>query len=291
MSTHTLTRRDFLASAAAVTAAPTILGAAMAQPAAAPDSTPANKPQLLDLHVHLDNSTLDEVLALSEQQGIRYGIVEHAGTKENVYPVVLSNDEELLAYVARFKGKPAFKGVQAEWTDWASCFSEDALSHLDYVLTDAMTMPGDGPGKRQKLWEADAAYFGEAQAWMDRYVDWHVQIMEQQPIDIFANLTWLPEVFAADYDTLWTEPRMTRIIESAVKNHVALEISGSFNVPRLPFVKMAKDAGAQFTFGSNGRYPKMGQLDYAVQLAAEAGLTAAHMFVPDGHGPKGARRA
>ena len=48
---------------------------------------------LTDLHVHLDNSTLDLVLALSGERGVKFGIVEHAGTKENVYPKVLSKEQ------------------------------------------------------------------------------------------------------------------------------------------------------------------------------------------------------
>jgi len=43
--------------------------------------------------------------------------VEHAGTKENEYPVVLSNDKELQGYLAMLAGKPVYRGVQAEWID------------------------------------------------------------------------------------------------------------------------------------------------------------------------------
>lgn len=233
---------------------------------------------LVDLHVHLDGSTLADVLALSRERKVRFGIVEHAGTKENVYPVVLSDDAELEAYVERLEGEPVFKGVQAEYSDWRPCFSAEALGRLDYVLTDAMTMPGPD-GRRMKLWEKEAV-LGDAQTFMDRYVDWHVERMTADPVDLFANLTWLPDPFAADYDALWTEARMSRIIEAAVKHSVALEISSSFKVPRLSFLRLAKAAGASFALGSNGRYPKMGLLDYAVQTAVELGLTEADMFVP-----------
>jgi hypothetical protein len=93
----------------------------------------------LDLHVHLDNSTIDRVVALGAERGVRFGIVEHAGTRENRYPVVLSNDDELGAYLRMLDGKGVYKGIQAEWTDWMSCFSPGMLARLDYVLTDAMT--------------------------------------------------------------------------------------------------------------------------------------------------------
>ena len=78
---------------------------------------------LVDLHAHLDNSSIDQVLPLGRERHVRFGIVEHAGTRENKYPMVLSTDEELLAYLKMLDGKGVYKGVQAEWTDWMTCFS------------------------------------------------------------------------------------------------------------------------------------------------------------------------
>lgn len=239
---------------------------------------------ITDFHVHLDNSTIDKVLELSKERGVKFGIVEHAGTKENKYPVVLSNDAELRQYLARLEGKPVYKGVQAEWIDWMSCFSPEALGELDYVLSDAMTFPGPG-GARMKLWEKGAE-IGEPQSFMDRYVDWHVEIMAKEPLDILANTTWLPDALMAQYDKLWTEARMQKVIAAAVKYQVALEISAGYNLPKLPFLKMAKAAGAKFSFGSNGRYPKMGKLDYCLAMAHALPLQPADMFQPATPGQK-----
>ena len=77
--------------------------------------------------MHLDNNTIDKVLELPAAGSIKFGIVEHAGTKENKYPVALSNNEELKRYLAMLDGKPVYKGIQAEWTDWMGCFSREAL--------------------------------------------------------------------------------------------------------------------------------------------------------------------
>jgi len=65
-------------------------------------------------------------------------------------PVVLSTDDELKAYLKMLDGKGVYKGLQAEWTDWMTCFSPELLAQLDYVLTDAMTFPGRD-GQRVKL--------------------------------------------------------------------------------------------------------------------------------------------
>lgn len=263
--------------------------AGQATAAEAPPVLPKDLPfPVVDLHVHLDNSTIDQVLPLAAERGVKFGIVEHAGTKENVYPVVLSNDAELEAHLTMLEGKPVYKGVQAEWTDWMGCFSKQTLSKLDYVLTDAMTFP-DKDGRRMKLWEKGAD-IGDPKTFMDRYVDWHVEIMANEPIDILANVSWLPAEFAADYDTLWTESRVSRVAEAALKYGVAIEISSGFRLPKLPFLRLVKAAGVKFTFGSNGRYPNMGKLDYSIRLAKELALTANDMFTPAPDGQKAVQR-
>ena len=235
-----------------------------------------------DLHVHLDNSTIDKVLELSIQGGVVFGIVEHAGTKENKYPVMLSNDEELQRYIEMLKDKPVYRGVQAEWTDWSSCFSKKMLARLDFVLMDAMTFPGKD-GQRVKLWEKGVesrVEMADKQAFMDRYVDWYVEIIEKQPIDILGNCSWLPAPLADDYEAYWTPRRIRKVVNAATEHHVALEINSKLKLPKRYFLEIAKAAGAKFTFGSNGRYPNMGKLEYPLEMARELHLRKEDMFTP-----------
>ncbi len=288
-----VSRRSFLATGVAS------LGAAAILHGRAKSEEPAGRvggigePSLpVDFHVHLDNSTIDKVLPLGRQRGVKFGIVEHAGTKENKYPVVLASDEELGRYLAMLEGKPVYRGVQAEWTDWSSVFTPKMLARLDYALGDAMTFPGKD-GKRVKLWEPDVESrvdMADKQAFMDRFVDWHVEILQKQPIDILANCSWLPAPLADDYEAYWTPPRVRRVVDAAVKYRVALEISSSFKLPKLSFLKIARAAGAKFSFGSNGRYPNMGKLEYCLQVANELGLRPADMFTPSPDGEKAVQR-
>lgn len=232
----------------------------------------------VDLHVHLDESTIDTVLALSEERKVKFGIVEHAGTKENKYPVVLSNDDELNAFIDKLQDKPVFIGVQAEWKDWAACFSKQTLARLDYVLTDTWTFPGPD-GNRMKLWEKSAV-IDPPDKFIDRYVDWHVQIMSTEPIDILANVSWLPGDMMAEYDRWWTDARIKEVLDAALKYQVAIEINSGFQLPKPRFLQAAKEAGLKFSFGTNGRYPKMGLLDYSFEMAKSLKLTSADVFVP-----------
>lgn len=281
-----MTRRTFISAATAACAAPWL---SAEEKAAVP--TGLDFP-LMDFHVHLDKSTIDAVLALPHTRGVKLGIVEHAGTKENDYPIVLKNDGELKRQLDMLAGKPVFRGVQAEWIDWTSGFSTTALAQLDYVLTDTMTFPGKD-GRRTKLWLKDVESLvdmADKQAFMDRFVDWHVKVLSEQPIDILANTSWLPAPLADDYDAFWTPARVQKVVDAAVKHRVALEINSSYKLPRLPFLKIAKAAGVKFSFGSNGRYPKMGLLDYSIATAKELGLKRADMFVPAPDGQKAVQR-
>ena len=235
-----------------------------------------------DLHVHLDKSTIDKVLELSIERGVVFGIVEHAGSEENKYPVVLSSDQELAGYLEMLTDKPVYRGVQAEWIDWSSCFSKEMLSRLDFVLMDAMTFPGKD-GRRVKLWEKDVesrVEMSDKQAFMDRYVDWYVAIIEEQPIHILGNCSWLPAPLADDYEAYWTPGRIRKVVNAAVKHQVALEINSKLKLPKRYFLEIAKAAGVKLTFGSNGRYPEMGKIEYSLQMAQELGLRKEDMFTP-----------
>lgn len=249
---------------------------------------PADIPRV-DYHVHCDKPmTLDKLVEISRRKGVKFGIVEHAGTRENKYPRVLSNDAEMAAYLAELEGKPVYRGIQAEYRDWMTCFSKAMLARLDFILTDAMTFR-DKDGKPVRLWDQKFTV-DDPQDFMDRYVDYHVEILSREPIDILANPTYLPKAIVQQYDALWTTARVQKIIDAAVKYGVAIEISSSYLLPKLPFLKLAKQAGAKFSFGSNIRGPEVGKLDYCLEMVKTLGLTRADIFTPAPLGKKPVER-
>ena len=285
-----LSRRSFLAAGAAA-AATGMLPARGHAEEPAPAATPA-KPgggaadlPRVDYHVHLDDLGIEKAVAASKAQGIRFGIVEHAGAKVHKYPVLLSDDEELRGYLKMLAGQPVYRGIQAEGLDWMACFSKGLIAQLDYVLTDALTFR-EKDGRLVNLWKAEQVKVDDAQDFMDRYVDFHVEIMATEPLDILANGTYLPAVLGKEFDALWTGKRMGKVIDAAVKYGVALEINGTFRLPKLAFLKLAKAAGAKFSFGSNGRTTKVGEIGYSLEMARALELTPADLFTPAPAGKK-----
>ena len=275
-----LRRRDVLAIGAAAA-----ISSWAKDPPAVPfplrDGIPA-----VDYHAHPESGlTIDRALEISKERGVKFGLLQHAGVKDSSSSDMVSNDDELNAWIKSLEGKPAFKGIQAERGNWRSAFSKDVIARLDYVLSDALTMP-DKTGSLVKIWTS-AFHTDDAQDFMDRYVDFHVEVMSRQPIDILANPTFLPEALQSDYEKLWTEKRMRKVIDAAVRFHIAIEINSRYRVPHLAFLEMAKDAGLKFSFGSNAHTAdQIGNIDYGVEMYRKLHLKLDQFFRPAPAGRK-----
>ncbi|OHB79704.1 MAG: hypothetical protein A2Z25_03135, partial [Planctomycetes bacterium RBG_16_55_9] len=190
---------------------------------------------LADLHVHLKGGlTIDEALAKSRRAGITYGIAQNCGLG---FPV--TDDEGLKRFVKSLEGKPVFIAMQAEGREWVNLFSREAIAQCDYVFTDAMTFTDD-KGRRMRLWMPNEVHVDDKQQFMEMLVGKIVTIMNDEPINIYVNPTFLPAVIAKEYDTLWTRGRMEKVIRAAVANNVAIEINSRYKLPSPAFIKLAK---------------------------------------------------
>jgi histidinol phosphatase-like PHP family hydrolase len=279
MSTDT--RREFLGRVAAMAASAAVPSSAGAQTA---NQSGLDFP-LEDYHVHLNATSIDQVAAISKERGVKYGVVEHCGTKENEYPIVLSNDKDLQDWIAKLAGKGVYIGVQAEWIDWAPCFSKEVFSQLDYVLTDSWTVR-DASGKRVKAFGANYDPGNDPEVFMKWYVDWIVEILETTPLDIWSHPMWVTRKFTANLEQLWTEERMRRVVKTLKDTGTAVEIDSSVKLPTMAFLRMAKSEGIKFSFGANSPGARINPIDWSIATAKEIGLTKKDMFQPAPRGRK-----
>jgi histidinol phosphatase-like PHP family hydrolase len=275
------TRREFLAGAAAGLVG---VGHAVNAGAGTPQVSGLDFP-IEDYHVHLNTLTIEQVMATSKETGVKYGLLEHCGTKENQYPIVLSNDKELQDWIAKLQGKGVYIGVQAEWIDWVGCFSKDVFSQLDYVLTDSWTVR-DADGKRVKAFAGGYDPGNDAEAFMKWYVDWIVEILETTPLDIWSHPMWVTRKFTPQLEQMWTEERMRRVVRTLKNTNTAVEIDSSVKLPTMPFLKMAKAEGIRFSFGASSQGARINPVDWSIATAKELGLTKKDMFQPAPRGRK-----
>jgi hypothetical protein len=235
---------------------------------------------IMDLHVHLKGDlTMKEALAQSRYKGIDFGIAVNSGKAED-FPI--NNDSELMAYLDTLRNVPAFNAMQAEGREWVDIFSMNAVKTFDYVFTDAMTYK-DADGVPVQMWKADQLEridFSDPEAFMDGLVEYIVQILNEEPVDIYVNATYIPDPIADRYDELWTQERMEKVIQAAIDNKIAIEISARLKMPNYAFIKLGKEMGAKFTFGTNNVDSNLGNLEYCLQAIEVCGLTASDMWVP-----------
>jgi hypothetical protein len=241
---------------------------------------------MVDYHVHLkEGLTIEQAMAKSRRDGIAYGIAVNCGKG---FPT--ENDAAARAFIDSLKNQPCFIAMQAEGREWTQMFSTRAAAQFDYIFTDSMTWT-DNQGKRMRLWlPNEVGAIPNAQEFMDLLVERTVGILEHEPIDIYANPTFLPDVIAKDYDALWTEARMNKVIGAAAKNGVAIEINNRYKIPSARFIQAAKAAGCKFSFGTNNTGPNdLGRCEYGLRMLDECKLAWQDFFVP-GAAPKAIER-
>ena len=143
-----------------------------------------------------------------------------------------------------------------------------------------MTWTNDA-GKRMRLWIPEETEVGDPQHFMSMLVDRIEKILNNEPIDVYVNPTYLPDEISGQYDELWTEERMDRVIAALAKNQIALEINDRYHLPSVEFIKRAKAAGVKFTFGTNNAgAAELDDLRYCLDMIDQCGLEPSDMWIP-----------
>ena len=231
---------------------------------------------ITDLHVHIKgNFTLDDAVRKSEAENILYGIAVNCGLG---FPV--SNDSQIDSVLATMKDYPMFyKAMQAEGREWVDIFSMESIKKFDYVFTDAMTFT-DKKGRRNRIWMPKETFIDDEEQFMDDLVETIVTIMNNEPIDIYVNSTFLPDQMAGRYDHFWTPERMDRVINAARENNIAIEINNRYEIPSASFIKRAKKAGVKFTVGTNNADENFSGAEYARSMISECRLNEKDFWLP-----------
>lgn len=234
---------------------------------------------VIDWHVHLKGGlTKEQAHAMSMNYGINYGVAPNAG--EGGVGRMLSNDEEVADYLEEVKPLPFLCGVQGEGRKWTQTFSQEALNAFDYLFTDAMTII-DAEGRNARIYRPEEVHYDNGkEAYMQQIVDQTCLILENEPADIFANATYIPDDMNADYDKYWTVERVDRVLDVMEKYGIALEISARYKIPSKEVIRKAKARGLKFTFGTNNVDADFGRLEYCIECIKDCGLTIDDMWFP-----------
>lgn len=235
---------------------------------------------VIDYHVHLKGGlTKEQAHAMSMNYGINYGVAPNAG--EGGVGRMLANDEEVYEYYKEVKPLPFLCGVQGEGRRWSTQFSQEALGIFDYLFTDAMTIV-DHKGRISRIYRPEEVFLDgtTSDKYMDLIVDQTIKILTNEPADIYANPTFIPQIMNDEYDKLWTDERVDKVLDVLEKYQIALEINPRYKIPSYDIVKKAKARGIKFTFGTNNVDANFGKLEYAIGAIKECGITKDDIWFP-----------
>ena len=235
---------------------------------------------VIDYHVHLKGGLTKEMAhALSMNYGINYGVAPNAG--EGGVGRMLADDKEVYEYYEEVKPLPFLCGVQGEGRKWTATFSQEALGIFDYLFTDAMTIM-DHKNRNSRIYRAEEVHYDgvSKDEYMEQIVDQTIKILTNEPADIFANPTYIPEDMQADYDKYWTDERINRVLDVMQEHNIALEINPRYKIPSMKIIQMAKDRGMKFVFGTNNVDANFGKLEYCIEAIEQCGITTKDLWFP-----------
>lgn len=235
---------------------------------------------VIDYHVHLKGGLTKEMAhGMSMNYGINYGVAPNAG--EGGVGRMLADDQEVYAYHEEVKSLPFLCGVQGEGRKWTATFSQEALGIFDYLFTDAMTIM-DHKNRNSRIYRPEEVHYDgvNKEQYMEQIVEQTVKILTNEPADIFANPTYIPEDMQPDYEKYWTNERINRVLDVLQKHDIALEINPRYKIPSLKIIRMAKERGLKFTFGTNNVDANFGKLEYCIEAIEQCGITAEDIWFP-----------
>lgn len=235
---------------------------------------------VIDYHVHLKGGLTKEMAhAMSMNYGINYGVAPNAG--EGGVGRMLADDKEVYEYYEEVKPLPFLCGVQGEGRRWTSTFSQEALGIFDYLFTDAMTIR-DHKNRNSRIYRAEEVHYDglTKEQYMDIIVEQTVKILTNEPADIFANPTFIPDEMNVDYDKYWTDERIEKVLDVLECHNIALEINPRYKIPSFKIISLAKERGLKFTFGTNNVDANFGKLEYCIEAIEKCGITADDIWFP-----------
>ena len=223
---------------------------------------------LTDYHIHIRGGmTPDKAFDWAQKTGIRSGVLENHGRE---WP--LSENDKLKAFIDDARRFPELLiGIQVNDRDWFRTIDPALRTKLDFVLADTMILDG------QRLWLERDYEIADENVWLERYFA-HCMTVVSEPITILANPTYLPEKMVHRYDDFWSEERMVKLINVAIKNNVALEIQSDTKFPNKKFIELALAKGAKITIGRNNYDDKPNELKRSLDWLEELNIKPENML-------------
>ncbi len=232
----------------------------------------------MDLHIHTNfsdgNITIPQLLHVRKARNLTLAAVtDHYSEYIRMKNRMFGN--EIVGYLDALKGTGLLKGVEAEiFSDGSVSISKQHSKMCDIVLGGIHSLDGIN------FWRDIQLILNPV-----RYVD-RVRIaleaaMESKIIDVLVHVTWLPEAIRPQSKKLITREWMKSLINTALDNNVAIELSGAWEVPSVEFIRLCLKQGVKISVGSDAHTVKdVGNIAYPLKILSYVKANVEDLFIP-----------
>lgn len=216
--------------------------------------------KISDLHNHTTFSdgrlSPGEVWAIANEKGYRVGISDHCG--EGTFQI--NNDADFGNYLKELRKHPVLRAAELD-LGTRLFISAQMLGECDYIIAGVHSIDGlDFFDRNAKLPPPEVL--------LDKMLDLIEAKARQYRFHVLAHPGLLPVGMRDEKERLLGEKWGLRLTELALKYGFALEISSRWELPSIDTVKLALDAGVDFSLGSDGHCREsVCRLEYSLRLA------------------------